>query len=352
MKTWMRGGILLTLLSASAAAWAEPGKNATDRWLERLERWGHALGDALSVRPRKQPPAWVARDGAPILRFAQIADVHFHGDDRAHLDLAVAFLNDGLRPAFVVFTGDNASCGPARNVEVLGTLKAILDAGLRMPYFMVKGDNDARGYEQVFGSSNWAFSAGGMRFVGIGLDQDAEGSGVGFSTQHDWVLEQIRVRPDRPAALFVHESILPPTFLDAFRLGPKLAREPNLVLVAAGHLHKDVELRWNRITHITCPSLLKTPGSGIKLYEAHADHLTVKTFEVKEGTYAFADKWQRVPFPRGVRLPAGAEPAIAERTEAPPAPTEFWVMPDGTTNLEDWLRRTARRWEERRRERK
>ncbi len=334
-------------LSAILPVVADPGDSPFDRLKDRLEGALERLADAVATKPQPEPPEWARADGKPILTFAQIADVHYDGAHREDLDRALAFLDRTIRPGFVLFAGDNVSCAWELNAENLRKLSAIVDAGLSMPWYMVKGDNDSEGYEEALDSSNWSFDAGGIHFVGIGFDRDIEGTGMGYLSDPGWLLDDLAAARGRPAILLLHEPFVPPTCVEAFRLGVRLAAEDDLVAVLTGHLHKDVSARVGRITHITAPAIGRThAGRGIKVYEVHPGHITVKTWEVRGGAYAFADKWQHIPFPRRLRLAKDASPAIADFRFGPAMPTKFANMPDGTRDPESWLSRTTRRWQE------
>ena len=209
----------------------------------------------------------------------------------------------------------------------------------------MKGDNDERDFEKVFGSSRWSFDCGGVHFIGLGLDFDAEGVGIGYldGSTYRWLSKDLKANRDEPTILFMHVNLVPPDFLDAARLGLTLSWRRSLVATITGHLHMDLEARVGQVTHIMAPAVGPHEGHGIKVYEVHEDHITVKTYEVVEGKYAFTNKWQRIPFPRRLRADRSKGSQVADLAAADPLPTQ-WT--EGLSTFEttgrDWVGRLFR----------
>ena len=62
---------------------------------------------SFEIEEQKAPPPWFPA-GAPLFRFVQITDVHLNARHERLLAEACKFINEHVRPAFVVVTGDNA----------------------------------------------------------------------------------------------------------------------------------------------------------------------------------------------------------------------------------------------------
>lgn len=325
----MRLALPLALLMSLLAT----AQDGFDEAIDRLESFVRER----EVRPLEAAPEWAKRDGKPIFRFAQYADIHHQTGQHQEILRAIEFTNTTLAPDWVILTGDNIA-DPVTE-EHQRELKEILDERLACAYYVVKGDNDERDYEKVFGSSRWSFDCGGVHFVGLGLDYDAEGVGIGYldRSTYRWLSKDLSANRNEPTVLFMHVNLVPPDFLDAARLGLVLSWRRNLVATITGHLHMDLEARVGQVTHIMAPAIGPHPGHGIKLYEVHEDHITVKTYEVADGTYAFANKWQRIPFPRRLRADRSRGAQVVNYAAADPFPTR-WT--EGLSNLES----TGREW--------
>ncbi len=327
-------------LAVSVAAWAEDKDSGFNQAVGRLESFVRSR----EVKPLDEEPSWAENDGAPLVRFVQYSDIHHNkGGHDADLARAIEFTNAQIKPDWVVCTGDNIS-GPyteAHHKE----LKGILDGELKCPYYIIKGDNDERDFETVFGSSRWSFDCAGVHFIGVGLDNDAEGIGIGYldGSTYSWLAKDLREHKDEPTVFFMHVNMVPPDFLDAPRLGAVLSLRRNLVATVTGHLHMDLEERVGQVTHIIAPAIGPNPRHGIKLYEVHEDHITVKTYDVVDGRYAFANKWQEIPFPKRLRADAGKGKAVVEYAAADPLPTTWSPgLVAFDAGARDWLGRLYR----------
>lgn len=289
-----------------------------DVW--RLMQEVRKAAERFEVEPLPEPPAWAKDEGAPIFRFVQYADIH-HWEDSGLL-LAIDHTNREIKPDWVVLTGDNISAPYTE--EHHRHLKGLLER-LSCPSYVIKGDNDAREFEKVFGSSRWSFDCGGVHFVAAALDYDAEGAGIGYLDRSTWrwLRTDLDAHRDRPTIFFMHVNVVPPDFLDAARLGLELSLRGNVVATITGHIHDDLEYRVGRMTHILCPGLGPHGRHGFKSYDVYADHITVRTYEVEGDAYAFANKWQRIPFGRRLRADASKGKAVVNFAAAEPLPTTF-----------------------------
>lgn len=308
----MKRVLALSLLCAAAC------QADDDVW--RLMQEARKAAERFELQPLAQAPDWAQDEGAPIFRFVQYADIH-HWED-SNLVRAIEYTNREVKPDWVVLTGDNIS-GPYTE-EHQRHLKDLLGT-LSCPSHVVKGDNDAREFETVFGSSRWSFDCGGLHFVAIALDYDAEGAGIGYLDRSTWkwLRADLDANRDVPTIFFMHVNVVPPDFLDAARLGFELSRRGNVVATITGHIHDDMEYRVGRMTHILCPGLGPHERHGFKAYDVYEDHISAKTYEVEGDAYVFANKWQRVPFGKRLRADASKGKEVADYAAADPLPTTF-----------------------------
>ncbi|MHC4829096.1 MAG: metallophosphoesterase family protein [Planctomycetota bacterium] len=297
---------------------------AQDDPFDTAFRIGRDVLEALEVRPLDEAPAWAERDEEPLMTFVQFADIHHTARREPELLRAIDFVNQELRPDWVVLTGDNIS---RPSIEHHAHLKALLDKRLSAPSRVIQGDNDSLEFTSVFGTSDWAFSAAGVRFYGLAIDADVMSKGIGYfkSDTVSWLREDLEAHKKMPAVVFLHEPVAPPSFLDAPRLRMVLRLAGNVEAVIAGHIHYDLEEEWLGMTHITAPALGPSRGHGVKEYRLYADGFVVRTYEVGEdGQYAFANKWQRIAFDDGRRAsPIEDRTARLDRNDRPARETEY-----------------------------
>lgn len=289
-----------------------------DAW--RLMQATRKAAERWEVKPLAEAPAWARDEGTPIVRFVQYADIH-HWEDSTFVR-AIEFTNSDVKPDWVVLTGDNI-VGPV-TAEHHQHLQGLLGR-LGCPFYAIKGDDDSRDYEKVFGSSRWSFDCAGLHFIGAAIDYDADGAGIGYfdKSTWTWLSGDLDAHRDEPTVFFFHENVVPPDFMDAARLGLELSRRRNVVATVTGHIHNDLEYHVGQMTHICCPGLGPHERHGFKLYEVHEDHITVKTYEVDGEKYVFANKWQRIAFPSHLRADASKGKEVTGYAAADPLPTTF-----------------------------
>lgn len=305
--------LLLLLTSAPPALLAQDVSPEARKKME-------ALLEKLQVKPAPAPPAWYANAGEPLFRFVQISDIHLNRRVEPLLLAALAFVDREVRPAFAAITGDNAG---RSTLEAQKHLKTLLDENLEAPCFIVRGDNWARNFAPVFGSTRQAFECGGVRFVFTGLDRDDEGKGVGrfAGDTWDWMEKELANDGAESVVLFLHENVQPPVFLDAPRLDRLLENSPAAAATFTGHLHYDLEFRAGRVHHVLAPGLGPHPAHGFKVGEVHPRFIAVRTVEWDGARYAWTQKYQRIELPRPARQPSAQ--AIENLRALPARETTF-----------------------------
>ena len=262
---------------------------------------GKELGRKYELKESAEAPAWAADEADPLFRFVHITDVHYHPRLRKLLLEALHYISNKVRPAFVVMTGDNA--GSARLVRQRA-FKRMLDGSLHVPCFILRGDNWPQGFTEVFGDPNWSFVCGGVGFVGASLDRDAINLGIGVlsETTFTWIRERLDAHADRPVLYFQHVNVMPPTFLDAPKLLTELQSRRNVVATVTGHLHRDYETRLRGIVHVIGPGFGPHDEHGFKVFNVHADHITVRTIKWRGGKFQYVTLYQRIDFPGHLQL--------------------------------------------------
>ncbi|MBI4612100.1 MAG: metallophosphoesterase [Planctomycetes bacterium] len=330
----------LPLAAALAALLLAPAALPQERSeIEKeIHDWGESVAKKIEIQESADVPAWAVRPGEPRFRFVQIADIHLTPAKEELLKSALRYVSTEVRPAFVVLTGDNTSI---YSIEGHRRLKAILDEELTCPYHAVRGDNDARNFWVVFGSTHWSFDYGGVHFVGSGLDRDIETVGIGTFSEEtwEWLRDDLARSSGRPTLYLQHEPCLPPTFLDAPRLALLLSARRNVVGVLNGHLHYDLEFRLAK-PHLSAIALGQNPRHGIKVYSVYPDGIVAQTHVLDGESFRAARIFQRIDFPERLRL-SGDEPLeISDRRELPAAPMVFdEELKERYDELRLWLKR-------------
>jgi len=282
--------------------------------IELYQKKGHALGRKYELKESSEVPEWARSEPAPLWRFVHITDPHYTPRLEIRLRQALQFVSREVRPKFVAFTGDIAPSARQR------TFRQILDDELRVPWYMVRGDNWPQGFTQAFGDVNWSFTCGGVGLVGASIDRDMVGHGIGIFDQgtHQWVQSQLEAHRGRPVVFFMHENFLPPTFLDAPKLRQDFESRGNVVATVTGHLHYDYELRHQGILHIIGPAFGPHEEHPFKVFEIHPDHITVRTVKWRDNRFQYVCLHQRIGFPTGLTHdPPSSSAAIGNYTALP-----------------------------------
>jgi hypothetical protein len=324
--------VLAASMAAPTAAQGVP-RDVQDRFKKVLKE--------MEVKSREALPPWAAGTSPPLFRFAQISDIHLRPDREKLLIQAAGFLNREVEPVFVAITGDNA--GGSR-VEQQQRLKCLLEEHLDAPFRIVRGDNWARNFAKVFGSTRYAFECGGIRFVFTGLDRDDEGRGIGRFDEDTWEWMKKEVAPAEPRSvvLFLHENVQPPVFVDAGRLDALLERSPSVAATFTGHLHFDLEFQASRVKHILAPGLGPHEKHPFKVCDVHEKRIVVRTVEWDGERFRWAPKYQKIDLPHPARKPGS--PAMENPRQLDARETVFDMkMQDHTGSLMFQMALFARR---------
>ena len=322
-------GALLGLAQTSGAAENRPA------------RGGRGLGGmiaALEVERQPRKPDWASPKGKPLFTFAWISDLHLSPTRFKLARRALRYIDRTLQPHFVIITGDNNSHAP--KLEHQGKMppvsvrrhlffKQFLRENLKAPYAVIPGDNWPEDFEKVFGPFQFSFDYGGLHFLFTAPDRYArggEGRAVFDDATWHWMKDDLARNRDRPTVFAMHETLLPPSFLDAGKAREMLEAEPSVIASFCGHLHGDVEFECQGIKYLVCPSLGKHRARGMKFVKVYPHALIIETaeYDAAGGKYAKVDKWQKIDVPASLRAalhsPPGAGFEMRNRREVPAHP--------------------------------
>jgi 3',5'-cyclic AMP phosphodiesterase CpdA len=200
-----------------------------------------------------------------VTTIIQLSDTHItEGGRRAYgridtgaaLARAVAHINalpERIGPIeAVVLTGDLADLATPGEYAAFRALADLLAP----PLYLVPGNHDGReairaafpdaDYLPAEGPMHWSRALGGLLVVGLDTTVPGEAHGMLDEAALDWLDGALAGAADRPALVFTHH----PPFdtgighMDRQRLRnvealmARLARHPNVALVASGHVHR------------------------------------------------------------------------------------------------------------------
>ncbi len=301
------------LIIPPAAAQEEPASSGE----ERIRRW---LRDQ-EVQPVPDGRKMIREAGEPLFRFVQVADLHY-GNTAKHRAITrrvFHYVNQSVEPDWVVFTGDNVTA-PGKGSH--RALKNELRNHLDVPHYMIRGNHDAKGFPEVFGSSRWRFDYGGVQFIGLALDYAAgrRGSGWFSSRTIRWLKRQL-FRTDKPAVVFLHEPIWPLMFLDAPRLFALLAADSDVEALVSGHLHYDISHDLGAFRQVVGPSVPYRDRHPIKEFRVYRNRIIIATHEIHDGSYRISNKYQEIPLSHS--LSGVSDPAPENKQELSPEPVTY-----------------------------
>lgn len=270
------------------------------------------LARRFEVPLMAKKPVWAQPKSKCLFSFAWISDIHLNQHGIKRLIRGLHFIDHQLKPNFVLITGDNSAIIPPATATTSGQSKnlrrqlffrELLQKNLRTPTVVIPGDNWPGAFEQVFGSFHFSFNYGGVHFLCTGLDQVAPGEGCGIFNPKTWkwMRADLAANKDRPTLFIMHESILPPAFLEAGKVRKMLESSPNVIGCLNGHIHLDLEFHSQQVGYLVCPAFGPHPAHAIKRVSVYRHALILTTYRQKNDTWVQEKKWQRLDIPLRLR---------------------------------------------------
>jgi len=246
---------------------------------------------------------------------AQISDPHISlpgGEtDRlfataAHLEAAVRHLCTLARtPDVVVVSGDCVEGGTRAEYERFRELIR----PLAMPVYVIPGNHDDRGIlRDVFGAQGVSAMAsfiqyvvedGPVRVIALDTHVPASATGLLCAERLAWLEARLAEAASRPTLIVLHHPPFRTSIpaLDALgldgadALGAIIAKFPNVLCLAAGHLHRSMQQRFHGTLALVCPStahqivldltrskpleaVMEPPACLLHLWDQHAGLVT------------------------------------------------------------------------------
>ncbi|MBC7286574.1 MAG: extracellular solute-binding protein, partial [Armatimonadetes bacterium] len=254
-----------------------------------------AADRAANIRPRR-----------PWIRFVQITDPHYDTVSRKDagkrkltasrqlLANAVRFINEKLKPDFVVVTGDTVNNGREQ-----GQLQqaATLLKSLQPKLYVVLGNHDGarEEFQSLFGPSLCSFDAGPLRFVVLSTYQGDLGP-----SELQFLRDDLRSHAGTPTVIFTHHSLLTlQEIKDAGGAGEPIHEQealrdllddfPQVLAIVSGHHHINVIRPEEGILQVVSSALVEPPHE-VHLFEMGPDGILLERYGL--GDAAGTNDWQ------------------------------------------------------------
>ena len=251
------------------------------------------LSDTHCLKEYEKPPHLLARTSFRIGRR------RFHWRDSANsfsiLQNAVEYINQKIKPNFLIHTGDITECGKLADLE---TAKNLL-AKLSCPHYPLMGDNDGKthsNYVKVFGQRCSSFDCQNWHIVILSVYPD--------NVELNWLRRDLSENIGKPTILATHHLIVGNFALLLIekclkiklfmpRAGEvlKILRNyPSVKLVLSGHCHTNFHWEKYGINFISTAALVEVPHR-FKLFRVYRDKIMTTLFTADTAKDVFNKQW-------------------------------------------------------------
>jgi len=253
------------------------------------------ISDTHCLGKYERPPHLLSRTSFHIGRYK------FHWRDSINsfsiLQNTVEYINQKIRPNFLIHTGDITEYGKLADLEIAKKLLAKLSC----PYYSLMGDNDGKAhshsdYVKVFGQRCYSFDYQNWHIVILSVYPD--------DVELNWLRKDLSENAGKPSILATHHLIVGnfalwliekylgiKMFMPRTREVLKILRNyPNVKLVLSGHCHTN--FYWNKygINFISTAALVEIPHR-FKLFRVYRDKIVMTLFTADTTKDVFNKEW-------------------------------------------------------------
>lgn len=251
------------------------------------------ISDTHCLRKYEKPPHLLAKTSFRIGRY------RFHWRDSINsfpiLESTLEYINQKIKPNFLIHTGDITECGKLADLE---TAKNLL-AKLSCPHYSLMGDNDGKthsNYVKVFGQRCYSFDFQDWHIVILSVCPD--------DTELNWLRRDLSENARKPTLLATHHLIvgnfallLIEKYLRIRMFMPRagevlkiLKDYRNVKLVLSGHCH--INFHWEKygINFISTAALVEVPHR-FKLFRVYRDKIMMTLFTANTAKDVFNKQW-------------------------------------------------------------
>ena len=328
--------LTLTILAAHALLTAQEGaapKPKGGNYGRCME-----LARQYELKPMSKPD-WAEQPRNPLFRAVWFSDLHITSpESEALVKSAFNTARDVIKPDFAFITGDNCGifhdlkdnriCPKGEKCHLW--LKEFMEEELVVPYCIIPGDNWPWGFEAVFGSFHYSFDLHGFHFLFTATDRqsNSEGCSVFEDDTWEWMKQDLTKNSTKPTLFVMHETIWPPTFLDAPQTEILLNANPHCLATLSGHLHLDLDLTHGSFRQFVAPSIGRSHRPAFKHLRFYKKLIVIESYEwnSNDNTFTQAEKWQKIDIPAELqknlqKQESGFNPV--NKSQLPPLPKEL-----------------------------
>ena len=297
------------------------------------------IAKQYEIKPMPKPD-WADQKDEPLFRAVWFSDLHITSNEsEALVKSAFNTTRDLIKPDFAFITGDNAAIYhnlPAEQQNcTVGEkrhlwLERFIQKELSLPFCIIPGDNWPWGFETVFGSFHYSFDFNGFHFNFTSTDRQAksEGCSVFDANTWEWMKQDLTKNSTKPTLFVMHETIWPPTFLDAPQTEILLNANPHCLATLSGHLHLDLDLTHGSFRQFVAPSIGRSHRPAFKHLRFYKKLIVIESYEwnSNDNTFTQAEKWQKIDIPAELqknlqKQESGFNPV--NKSQLPPLPKEL-----------------------------
>lgn len=301
MVFWLAGaGAILFLVSCARVH----GGGAQD---EPLFRFVHLTDTHCLVTEAKPAPP-------PLKAHIVVGGFKFYWKDMPNslpnLEHTVAYINQTIKPDFVLHTGDISSAGRLSNLQRARKLLDRLDC----PYYVLMGDNDlgmkvpsfqkdpgASNFARVFGKHNYSFDRAGRHFVMLSA----------YPTENDlaWLEQDLEKNSDKLTFLCTHRLVMVDQFtrqmvsahqpkqrlqvIGVEKIEALLDNYPNVQFVLSGHCHCSLAWQIGKVRAYSTAALVGVPIE-FRVFTVYPDRVEVVRYRAATAADVRAGRWHAV----------------------------------------------------------
>lgn len=327
-----------TLLMAQKAPGALKPKGAFGKSMEIARQY--------ELKPMAKPD-WAEQAGEPLFRAVWFSDLHITSPESEELNKrAFNTARDVIKPDFAFITGDNSAIFHKltnMKIRIEGEmchqwLKQFLEKELALPFCIIPGDNWPWGFEAVFGSFHYSFDLHGFHFLFTSTDRQAkmDGCSVFDDDTWEWMKQDLSKNTNKPTFFIMHETLWPPSFLDAPKTEALLNANPQCLASLNGHLHLDLDLMHGNLRQLIAPAIGRSHRPAFKHLRFYKELVVIESYEWDGDSKMFkqAQKWQKID------IPAHLQGSLQKHGEGF-APVNPSGLPPHPKRLDNTLRKRA-----------
>ena len=253
------------------------------------------ISDTHCLKEYGKPQHLLAKTSLRLGKYA------FHWRDSANsfpiLESTLEYINQKIKPDFLIHSGDITECGKLSNLEDAKKLLAKLNCSC----YPLMGDNDGKAhshsdYVKVFGQRCYSFNFQNWHIIILSAHPD--------NAELDWLKKDLSGNVEKPIIFATHHLIVGnfvlwliekclriEMFMPRAREVLKILKDnSNVRLVLSGHCHTNFHWKKYGIDFISTAALVETPHR-FKLFQVYRDKMIMTLFTANTAKDVFNQQW-------------------------------------------------------------